>query len=62
MADLGDVIYWFGCILAATILMLGVFDYRFGQGGLVSFLGWVALAAIPWAIGSAIRYILTGRW
>ena len=61
MAHLGDVIYWFSCIVAATILMLGAVDYRFGQGGLFSFLGWVALAAVPWLIGSAIRYILRGR-
>ncbi len=61
MARLGDVIYWFGCILAATILMLGAADYKFGQGGLFSFLGWVALAAIPWLIVSAIRYFSRRR-
>ena len=62
LADLGDTIYWFGCIVAGVILALGVADYWFGQGALFSFLGWAALSAIPWAIGSAIRYILTGRW
>jgi hypothetical protein len=61
LADLGDTIYWLGCIAAGVILGIGVADYWFGKGGL-SFLGWVVLAAIPWAIGSAIRYILTGRW
>jgi len=33
-----------------------------GHDGLFVFFSWMALAAIPWAIGSAIRYILTGRW
>lgn len=62
LARLADVIYWLGCIVAAGILALGVFDYWFGQGGLVVLFSWMALAAIPWAIGSAIRFILTGRW
>jgi hypothetical protein len=62
LADLADTIYWFGCIVAAVILGIGVFDYWFGKGGLVALGSWVVLAAIPWAIGSAIRYILTGRW
>jgi hypothetical protein len=39
-----------------------VFDYWFGQGGLVVLLSWMALAAVTWLIGSAIRYILSGRW
>jgi hypothetical protein len=60
-AHLGDVIYWFGCIVSAVILALGVADYWFGQGGMFVFISWVALAAIPWLIGSAIRYILAGR-
>jgi hypothetical protein len=58
---LGDAIYWFGCIVAAVILGFGVFSYWFGQGGLSVLGSWAVLAAIPWAIGSAIRYILTGR-
>ncbi len=62
MARLGDAIYWFGCIVTATILVLGVIDYRIGQGRFFSFLGWVALAAIAWLIGSAIRYVLARRW
>jgi hypothetical protein len=61
LARLGDVIYSFGCIVAAVILGIGFFDYWFGKGGLVALGSWAVLAAIPWAIGSAIRYILTGR-
>ena len=62
LSDLADIIYRFGCIAAAVILALGVAAYWFGQGGLSVLGSWVVLAAIPWAIGSAIRYILTGRW
>ncbi len=62
LARLADVIYWFGCIVAAVILALGVFDYWFGQGGLIVLISWMAIAAIPWLVGSAIRYILTGWW
>jgi O-antigen ligase len=61
LARLGDVIYWFACIVAAIILAVGVFDYWFGQGGLLVLISWMALAAIPWLIGSAIRYILSGK-
>ena len=31
LARLGDVIYSFGCIVAAAILGIGVFDYWFGK-------------------------------
>jgi hypothetical protein len=62
LARLGDVIYWVGCIVAAAILALGVADYWFGRGGLFVLISWMAVAAIPWLIGEAIRYILTGRW
>jgi hypothetical protein len=61
LARLGDVIYWFAFIVAWLILALGIFDYGFGQGGLLVLVSWMALAAIPWLIGSAIRYILSGR-
>jgi hypothetical protein len=62
LARLGDVIYSLGCIVAAAILALGVFDYWFGQGGLVVFFSWMAVAAGLWLTGEAIRYILTARW
>ena len=61
LARLGYVIYLFGCIVAAAILGIGVYDYWFGKDGSVALGSWVVLAAILWAIGSAIRYILTGR-
>jgi hypothetical protein len=61
LARLGDVIYSFGCIVAAVILGIGVFDYLFGKGGLVALGSWAVLAAILWVIASAIRYILSGR-
>jgi hypothetical protein len=61
LARLADVIYSFGCIVASGILALGVFDYWFGQGGLIVLISWVVLAAILWAIASAIRYFLSGK-
>jgi hypothetical protein len=61
-ARLGDVIYSVGCIAAAATLGLGVFDYWFGQGGLIVLISWAALAAGVWLISEAIRYILTARW
>ena len=62
LARLGDVIYSVGCIVAAAILALGVFDYWLGQGGLVVLISWMALAAGLWLVGETIRYILTARW
>jgi hypothetical protein len=61
MGGPGDAIYWFGCILAATILVLGVADHWLGQGGFFVFVSWAALAVIPWLIGSSIRYISRRR-
>ncbi len=61
MGGPGDVIYWFGSILAATIFMLGVADYWVGQSRFFVFVSWAALAAIPWLIGSAIRYVARQR-
>jgi hypothetical protein len=60
MGGPGDAIYWFCCILAATILMLGVADYWL-EGRFFVFVSWAALAAIPWLIGSSIRYISRRR-
>jgi hypothetical protein len=61
LADRADEVYWFGCIVATVILAIGVANYWFGYDRLSALMGWMALAAIPWVIGSAIRYILTAR-
>ena len=61
LADRADEVYWFGCIVAAVIIAIGVAECWFGYERLSALISWMALAAIPWAIGSAIRYILTGR-
>jgi hypothetical protein len=61
LADRADEVYWFGCIVAGVILAIGIADYWFGYDRLSALISWMAVAAIPWAIGSAIRYILTGR-
>jgi hypothetical protein len=37
MKDLGNTIYAFGCVVAATVLGLGVADYWFGHHRLTAF-------------------------
>jgi hypothetical protein len=61
MNDLGNTIYAFGCVVAATVLGLGIADYWFGHHQLTAFLSWAALAAIPWLIGCASLYALARR-
>jgi Mg2+/citrate symporter len=51
MRNFGNTIYWFGCVVAATLLVIGLFDYWFGDHHLTAFLSWAALAAIPWLVG-----------
>ena len=58
MKDLGNTIYAFGCVVAATVLGLGVADYWFGDHHLTAFLSWAVLAAIPWLVGRASLYVL----
>ena len=58
MKDLGNTIYAFGCVVAATVLGLGVADYWFGDHHLTAFLSWAVLAAIPWLLGRASLYVL----
>jgi len=48
MKNLGNTIYSFSCVLAATLLGIGVADYWFGHHQLTAFLSWAGLAAIPW--------------
>jgi Mg2+/citrate symporter len=52
--ELGNIIYWFGCVVAATLLGIGVADYWFGDHHLTAFLSWAVLAAIPWLVGRRI--------
>jgi hypothetical protein len=61
MKDLGNTIYAFGCVVAATVLVIGVFDYWFGNHQLTAFLSWAALATIPWLVGFASSYVLARR-
>jgi len=37
MKELGNIIYWFGCVVAATLLGIGVADYWFGGPHLTAF-------------------------
>jgi hypothetical protein len=61
MKDLGNTIYSFGCVVAATVLGIGVADYWFGHHQLTAFLSWALLAAIPWLIGRASLFVLARR-
>jgi Mg2+/citrate symporter len=61
MKDLGNTIYSFGCVVAATVLGIGVADYWFGQHQLTTFLSWAVLAAIPWLVSLASWYVLARR-
>ena len=58
MKVLGNTIYWFGCVVAATLLGIGVADYWFGEHHLTAFLSWAVLAAIPWLVGRASLFVL----
>ena len=59
MKELGNTIYLWGCVVAATILGIGVADFWFGHGRFTAFLSWVALAAIPWLFGRVCLYVLS---
>jgi hypothetical protein len=52
-------IYTGGCVMAATILGIGVADYWFANHQFSAFFSWAVLAAIPWLIGRASLYILS---
>jgi hypothetical protein len=59
MKELGNTIYLWGCVVAATILGVGVADLWFGQDRFTAFLSWVVLASIPWLVGRACLYVLS---
>jgi hypothetical protein len=61
MKDLGNTIYAFGCVAAATVFGIGIADYWFGHHQMTAFLSWAVLAAIPWLIGRASLYVLGRR-
>ena len=61
MKDLGKTIYSFGYVVAATVLVIGVADYWFGNHQLTAFLSWAVLATIPWLVGRASLYVLARR-
>ena len=58
MKDVGKTINSFGYVVAATVLVIGVADYWFGNHQLTAFLSWAALATIPWLVGRAALYVL----
>jgi len=58
MNDFGNTIYVAACVVAATILGIGIADYCFAEHQFSAFFSWAALAAIPWLIGRACLYVL----
>jgi hypothetical protein len=63
LARLGDLLYWIGCILAATVVVWGaVFCFRGDHADDPYLFSLVAVAAFSiWVIGRALRYILSGK-
>jgi hypothetical protein len=59
MKDFGNTIYTAACVVAATILGIGVADYWFANHKFSAFFSWAVLAAIPWIIGRASLYGLS---
>jgi len=60
MKNFGKTIYWFGGVVAATFVGIGLADYWFGHHDFTAFLSWAVLAAIPWLVGRASLFVLTG--
>jgi hypothetical protein len=58
MNDVGNTIYWSGCVVAATLLGIGVADYWFGHQQFNALLSWAELAVVPWLVGRASLYVL----
>jgi Mg2+/citrate symporter len=61
MKSFGNTIHAFACIVAATVLGIGIADYWFGQHQLTAFRSWAVLAAIPWLVGRASLLVLATR-
>lgn len=59
MKDFGNTIYTAACVVAATILGIGVANYWFADHQFSAFFSWAVLAAIPWLIGRASLYVLS---
>lgn len=63
-ARIGNVIYWFGCAVAALAVLAGLAEY-FAEGnrsdGIAVTVGFFVAALIFWLIGRAVLYILAAR-
>jgi hypothetical protein len=55
MEELANKIYWFGCVVAATVLGIGVVDYWFGHHQLTAFLSWAVFAETKIILPNIIR-------
>jgi hypothetical protein len=62
---IGNVIYWFACIVAGLTVLAGIAvyvgeGYRRSDGAWVT-VGFFVAAFVFWLIGRAVRYILAAR-
>jgi hypothetical protein len=64
LARLGNVLYWFGCIVAAVLLAAGAAEWfgeaQYRKDGYGIVVGFAVAALIIWLIGRAFRYVLAG--
>ena len=62
-AQIGQVLYWIGCIIAVLLVLLSIFFALLAEtnngvvGALTAFIPYAVLA---WVIGRACRYFLAG--
>lgn len=62
LARLGDVLHWFGCLLAGVFIVLAVAGVIFGNADRWA-IATVAtvVALLVFGLGRACRYVLAGR-
>jgi hypothetical protein len=61
-ARLGNVLYWLACIVAALFIGILIFVWSTSPNDRdwITFVSFVVLAIVSWAIGRGLRYVLAG--
>jgi len=63
-ARIGDVLYWLGSLLAASMVALCVyvyFDVETKDQTIILYIPFLVCAGLFWLAGKALRYIFSGR-
>jgi hypothetical protein len=64
-ARIGNVIYWFGCVITGLTAMMGIYVYVMDghsrSDGVVVTAGFFAAALVFWLIGRAVLYVLSAK-